>query len=229
MELKAWNLDSGVKVNCRDCSAECCKHIAIPIDEPETWEDLERIKWYISHENVSVYKDVEGDWLVEFLSKCGQLNGNRCMAWGTDKYPRICSEYEMKTCVMNEEGEYWDILFKTAADVDAFAAERGIKPAGASAYPLCVLVPIDAPEEWDDYDDMRWYIAHRDVSILKQGSQWYVHLNTLCKLKDGKHLCPAQHSRIPTAADGAVFATWEEIEEYCIKIGVTPKRLIGKV
>jgi hypothetical protein len=214
-----WRIDPKVKVNCRDCSAECCKHIAIPIDEPETWEDLARIKWYISHAGITVYKDTEGDWLVEFVTKCGQLDGHRCMAWGTSKYPRICSEYAMQTCVMNEEGEYWEVMFKTPHDVNMYAKEQNIAqtPVPPAEYPVCVTVPIDTPDEWRDFDDYRWYIAHRDVRVFQRGDRWYVHFNTLCNLRE--NVCPVRNNHLPVDAD-VMLASWEDVERYCAAIGI---------
>jgi hypothetical protein len=228
-----WIADPAIVVNCKDCNAECCKHIAVPIDEPETVEDFERIKWYLSHDNVTVYKDVENDWLVEFISRCSQLNGHRCMAWGTDRYPRICGEYEMKTCVMNEEGEYWEILFKTPEDVDAYVAKHKITARSGEPvhpYPVCVCIPIDTPEEWGDYDDMKWYIAHHDVRVLEQAGKWYVHLNTCCKRvgggANGKMLCDLRNNHIPH--DGELFETWDDIEAHCRELGLLPERPTGK-
>lgn len=26
--------------------------------------------------------------------------------------------------------------------------------------------PIEAPEDWDDYDDIRWYLAHKNISVF---------------------------------------------------------------
>jgi hypothetical protein len=206
-----WTVDPEVKVLCRDCTAECCKHIGIPIDPPETWEDFQRIKHYIVHEGVSCYLDVEGDWVVEFLSKCGQLNGNRCMAWNTKDYPSICSEYEMKTCVMNEEGEWWEILFRKPEDVDAHCAKLGLTGEPLTDIQPCVSIPIDTPEDWKDFDDIRWYLAHRDVSTYKKDGQWHVHLNTLCK-----RTCEQRNAHIITDAEAeTILRSWDDVYAYC--------------
>lgn len=216
--IKQWHVDPDVKVLCRDCTAECCKHIGIPIDAPETWEDFQRIKHYVAHEGVSCYLDVEGDWIVEFITKCGQLNGNKCMAWGTKEYPSICTEYEMKTCVMNEEGEWWEIIFKTPADVDAHCAKKGLQGKEFTPPLPCVSVPIDEPEDLKDFDDIRWYIAHRDVSVYRKDEQWYTHLHTMCKTS-----CTARSSRLLEPDDGAVILrTWKEIADYCAQHKIPP-------
>jgi hypothetical protein len=221
-EHPQWTVDSNVKVLCRDCTAECCKHIGIPIDPPETWEDYQRIKAYICHENVSCYLDVEGDWVVEFVSKCGQLNGNRCMAWGTKDYPSICGDYEMATCVMNEEGEWWEILFKTPADVDAHCQKLGLQGPPFEPKEPCVSVPIDTPEDWKDFDDIRWYLAHRDVMVYKHEGAWYVHLNSMCKAT-----CPYKNSHLPTQYEVAL-RSWQDVYSYCSKHGITPPAPTGK-
>jgi len=26
--------------------------------------------------------------------------------------------------------------------------------------------PIETPEDWDDYDDIRWYLAHKNISVF---------------------------------------------------------------
>jgi uncharacterized protein len=214
MSLPQWQENSQLKVVCKDCTAECCKHIGVPIDPPATWQDFQAIKHYIAHEGVSCYLDVEGDWVVEFLTKCSQLNGNRCVAWGTPNYPRICKEYDMETCVMNEEGEWWEILFKTPEDVDRYCESHNLQGPTHKEHLPCVSVPIDTPEDLSDFDDLRWYIAHRDVLVYKKGAQWYVHFNSMCK-----NNCTTKNSHIPVEYDLA-FSTWDEIMAYCQQQGL---------
>lgn len=213
-----WTVDNQVKVLCRDCTAECCKHIGIPIDEPKTWEDFQAIRHYVSHEGVSCYLDVEGDWIVEFLSKCGQLNGNRCMAWGTKDYPSICNEYEMRTCVMNEEGEWWEIIFRKPEDVDAYCAKHNISGAPVAPPQPCVSVPIDTPEDLKDFDDIRWYLAHRDVAVYRHDDQWFVHLHTMCRQG-----CGTKGARMLKETDGqTLLRTWADVYAYCEKHKIQP-------
>lgn len=219
-----WSINAQLKMNCKDCTAECCKHIAVPIDPPETWEDYQRIKSYIVHEGVSCYLDVEDDWVVEFLTKCGQLNGNKCMAWGTKEYPSICGEYEMDTCVMNEEGEYWKILFKKPEDVDAHCKQLGLSGPELQTELACVSIPIDTPEDLKDFDDIRWYIAHRDVMVYKKSSRWYVHFNSMCKLN-----CKQKNSHIPTDYEIAL-KTWADVYAYCEQHKIPlPEQPVGKL
>jgi hypothetical protein len=40
---------------------------------------------------------------------------------------------------------------------------------------------IDAPETAEDYDDLRWYLAHHDVALFIDGPEWYLQVNTPCR------------------------------------------------
>jgi hypothetical protein len=54
---------------CSSCG-ECCTYIATQIDDPQSFRDYDQIHWYLTHENVQVYVDWEGDWYLEFLTRC---------------------------------------------------------------------------------------------------------------------------------------------------------------
>lgn len=209
-----WEHDASLKVTCKDCSANCCKHIAVPIDEPSTPEDFAAIRWWVSHDDISVYKDVENDWVVEFRSKCGNLEGNRCTVYGGVKYPHICKEYEMRTCVMNEEGDYWLILFENPVDVDKYCAEHHIATVPYTTAADCVTVAIETPETADDFEDLWWYIAHRDVTVYRKNGEWFLHCNTTCKMS-----CERKHAHLPRDAE-VIFKVWEDISLYCKEHGI---------
>ena len=37
-----------------------------------------------------------------------------------------------------------------------------------------ILLPIDAPISWDDYDAIRWYLAHGSTSIYIRKKTWHL-------------------------------------------------------
>ena len=45
-------------VLCNHCSAKCCRYFALPIEDPETVEDWEFIRWYLLHDSATVFKYV---------------------------------------------------------------------------------------------------------------------------------------------------------------------------
>ncbi len=44
---------------------------------------------------------------------------------------------------------------------------------------------IDAPEEPDDFENMRWYIIHEDVQIFVDDDVWYLQIFRKCQWLDG--------------------------------------------
>lgn len=105
-------------MNCLECNGECCKRLAIDIDEPEDEEDLEDLKWYLYHKGVSVYVDEEGDWCVQFETRCKNLNKkNLCEIY--DKRPAVCRKYPSEKCEMNNENDCTE-YFQDIKDVDKY-------------------------------------------------------------------------------------------------------------
>lgn len=108
---------------CKGCPGLCCRYVAVELDEPEDAEDWDEIKWMLHHKNLTVYKDNDGDWLVEFKTDCKNLDENgRCKIY--DERPELCREHDPETCVRNGEGEVHVILFKTPEDVDKYLEEQ---------------------------------------------------------------------------------------------------------
>ena len=66
------------------CSAcgKCCHYIAIEIDNPSSFKDYDELYWYLTHKDVCVYIDWEGDWFIEFETVCEHLTDTphlRCL------------------------------------------------------------------------------------------------------------------------------------------------------
>ena len=45
------------EVLCDYCPAKCCRYFAMPIDEPETHEDFEYVRWYLLHQGATVFTE----------------------------------------------------------------------------------------------------------------------------------------------------------------------------
>lgn len=50
-------------------------------------------------------------------------------------------------------------------------------------------LPIDTPKTWADFDDIRWYLSHRGVSVFVEKGDWYLQVNARCKYLDSRHRC----------------------------------------
>ena len=42
-------------------------------------------------------------------------------------------------------------------------------------------LPIDTPTEWDDFDSIRWYLAHEQAFVYVHEDNWYLLITTKCK------------------------------------------------
>lgn len=106
---------------CEHCTAVCCRYIALPIDKPESAADFENIRWYLVHENVTVFVD-KGDWFISFATPCRHLKQDfRCGIY--EKRPKICRSYRTDNCDYHG-GEYrYDLFFSEPAQVEQYAAE----------------------------------------------------------------------------------------------------------
>ena len=47
-------------------------------------------------------------------------------------------------------------------------------------------LPIDSPNEWKDYEFIRWYMVHGETTIFCEDDDWYLMVHNKCDhlLKD---------------------------------------------
>jgi uncharacterized protein len=50
-------------------------------------------------------------------------------------------------------------------------------------------LPIDNPSTWDDYDSIRWYLAHGRTLIYVEKKQWYLLVMTRCNYLTDQDRC----------------------------------------
>ncbi len=114
-------------ITCDKCpDAGCCRDVTVGIDDPETIQDWDEIRWMIAHKNVSVYQDNEEDWVVEFRTDCTKLNeDNTCKIY--QKRPKMCRDHENDNCIYNGEGDVHLIRFDTIEQVEEHIKNQ-IKP-----------------------------------------------------------------------------------------------------
>lgn len=42
-------------------------------------------------------------------------------------------------------------------------------------------LPIETPETKEDYDDIRWYLCHKNITIFVEDGQWYIEIKNRCR------------------------------------------------
>jgi Fe-S-cluster containining protein len=48
-------------------------------------------------------------------------------------------------------------------------------------------LPIETPKTKEDYDDIRWYLCHKDITVFVEDGDWYINIKNRCRhlsLKD---------------------------------------------
>ena len=98
-------------------------------------------------------------------------------------------------------------------------------------------LPIDTPTTWDDYDAIRWYLAHGQTLVYVEEGTWYLVVMTKCKYLTREDRCQIYYNRPKicqeyTTADceydsdwtfDKVFETAEQIWEYAEAV-LPPRR-----
>lgn len=108
---------------CRKCAGECCRYFALPIGQPETYEDFEEVRWHLMHRGVSVYIDLDGQWNLVLRNLCRMLrktpDGWRCKDY--ENRPTVCRRFSPESCDFTRGGHECEEKFTTAAQLDAYA------------------------------------------------------------------------------------------------------------
>ena len=42
-------------------------------------------------------------------------------------------------------------------------------------------LPIDTPEDKGDYDDIRWFLCHKDITVFVEKGDWYINIMNKCR------------------------------------------------
>lgn len=58
-----------------------------------------------------------------------------------------------------------------------------------------VALEIDKPETKNDFDDVRWYTAHRGVSVFVAGKRWYLRFASRCNYLTPDKRCEIYKAR----------------------------------
>ena len=57
-------------------------------------------------------------------------------------------------------------------------------------------LPIETPEDKEDYDDIRWYLCHKDITVFVEDGDWYINIKNKCKyLSEEDYSCKIYNKR----------------------------------
>lgn len=123
--LEAAAAEEEIVYTCEGCGAKCCKHVTIAIPTPDSKSDYDEILWFLLHKGVSVFIDDDDDWSVEFATECEGLDGEFCGIY--EDRPKVCSDYDIESCVRYGEGPYYKVRWETRAEFVAWMDKKKIK------------------------------------------------------------------------------------------------------
>ncbi len=110
---------------CEGCGARCCRYLATEIDAPESRRDLDDIRWYLLHRDVSVFRDAEGRWYLAFASPCEALDeSGRCRIYA-DR-PQLCRDHGRTPGSCEASGPLYREQFRTVAEFEAWLEAEGL-------------------------------------------------------------------------------------------------------
>ena len=104
---------------CVKCNGMCCRYFALPLDNPEDWSDYDDIRWYLAHENVTVFVE-EGQWYLNVNNKCRYLSETdyRCQMY--DMRPKICRAYNTDGCDLTGCGYDYELHFTSDKQMEEY-------------------------------------------------------------------------------------------------------------
>lgn len=96
--------------SCKECDGLCCQYVALPLDNPETEKEYDDIRWYLCHENVSVFVE-DGQWYISFKTPCRYLCPETNVCKNYPERPEICRDFDPECCEFNSEKYGYELHF----------------------------------------------------------------------------------------------------------------------
>jgi uncharacterized protein len=97
-----------------------------------------------------------------------------------------------------------------------------------------VAIEIDAPENLEDFEDIKWYVAHKNINVfVDEDYEWYVEFLTPCEFLGDDFKCTI-HGAKPKLCndylhDECVFHNSDYEEKYTFKSIEDVENYIEKV
>ncbi|HLA85418.1 MAG TPA: YkgJ family cysteine cluster protein [Thermoguttaceae bacterium] len=56
-------------------------------------------------------------------------------------------------------------------------------------------LPIDKPEDWEDFEFIRWFLLHDRATVFVEEDDWYLLVHNRCKMLGDDNLCKGYETR----------------------------------
>jgi len=107
------------KALCHKCAGLCCRYVALPIETPTEKGDFDDIRWYLTHNGISVFVEKKS-WYISVENKCRYLSAkdHRCKIY--DKRPRICRGHKNIDCEFSQNEYDYDLHFTNDREMEEY-------------------------------------------------------------------------------------------------------------
>ncbi len=58
-----------------------------------------------------------------------------------------------------------------------------------------IALPIEEPTDRRDFDDMRWYVMHKGISVFVEDDEWYIQIAADCENLQPDNMCGIYETR----------------------------------
>ena len=104
---------------CKKCTGLCCRYFAFPIETPDDWDDYDDIRWYLCHNDVTVFVE-DDDWYINVKNKCNYLSEDDYRCTNYDQRPKICRGYESDTCDFTGDNYEYQLHFENDHQMEEY-------------------------------------------------------------------------------------------------------------
>ncbi|HEV56756.1 MAG TPA: YkgJ family cysteine cluster protein [Phycisphaerales bacterium] len=104
---------------CTRCTGLCCRYFALPIETPKDWDDFDDIRWYLCHEDVTVFVE-EGEWYLNVKNKCRHLSDTTYQCEIYSMRPKICRGYKTEDCDLTGDDYDYEMHFTSDKQMEEY-------------------------------------------------------------------------------------------------------------
>lgn len=95
-----------------------------------------------------------------------------------------------------------------------------------------VMLELDEPDDRDEFEKIRWYVAHKNISVVHNDEKWYLYVKNPCKYITRDYKCEIYENRSSVCRNHAAtdcdffgedcfdihFETIEQVDKHIARI-----------
>lgn len=74
---------------------------------------------------------------------------------------------------------------------------------------------IEAPKNKHDFENIRWYLAHKNVSVFIEGRRWHLEIKNECRYLTDDHRCSIYEKRPLICREHDAYTCEKDFDDFC--------------